>query len=123
MTIHRDFAPPASFPADDAKSELDLDEKSAAPANGGVVAPVGPDAARSNEKPKQKSGRKPRRRHLVLDVSVIVGVAVVYALSLFGYHWLASTPGPLPDPELTTADGTVVWCASSSCTQSNIAST
>ena len=52
--------------------------------------------------------RKPRRRHLVLDVSIIAGVVVVYLLSLFGYHWLASTPGPLPQPDVTTSDGTVV---------------
>ena len=52
--------------------------------------------------------RKPRRRHLVLDISIIVGVVVVYALSLLGYHWLASAPGPLPDPDVNTSDGTVV---------------
>jgi hypothetical protein len=44
----------------------------------------------------------------VLDVSIIVGVAVIYVLSLLGYHWLATAPGPLPEPELNTADGTVV---------------
>ncbi|WP_245831408.1 DUF4436 domain-containing protein [Mycobacterium terramassiliense] len=52
--------------------------------------------------------RKPRRRHLVLDVSIIVGVVVVYAFSLFGYHWLASAPGPLAEPDVNTAEGTVV---------------
>jgi hypothetical protein len=65
-------------------------------------------AAPQTQKPEQKPERKPRRRHLLLDISIIVGVAVVYALSLLGYHWLASTPGPLPDPEVGTADGTVV---------------
>jgi hypothetical protein len=44
----------------------------------------------------------------VLDVSIIVGVAVVYVLSLLGYHWLATAPGPLPQPDVGTADGTVV---------------
>jgi hypothetical protein len=44
----------------------------------------------------------------VLDVSIIVGVVVVYALSLLGYHWLATAPGPLPEPDVNTADGTVV---------------
>lgn len=67
-----------------------LAESLAAPANG------------------QRRPRKPRRRHLVLDVSIIVGVVVVYALSLFGYHWLASAPGPLPGPDVNTAEGTVV---------------
>ncbi len=37
-----------------------------------------------------------------------MGVAVIYVLSLLGYHWLATAPGPLPAPELNTADGTVV---------------
>ncbi|WP_122494930.1 DUF4436 domain-containing protein [Mycobacterium attenuatum] len=49
-----------------------------------------------------------RRKHLVLDVSIIVGVAVVYVLSLVGYHWLASTPGPLPKPDVGTTEDTVV---------------
>lgn len=55
-----------------------------------------------------KAARKPRRRHLVLDISIIVGVAIVYVLSLLGYHWLASSPGPLPAPDVSTADNTVV---------------
>jgi Domain of unknown function (DUF4436) len=50
----------------------------------------------------------PRRRHLLLDVSIIAGVFVVYVLSLVGYHLLATAPGPLPEPVLNTADGTVV---------------
>ena len=49
-----------------------------------------------------------RRKHLVLDVSIIVGVAVVYVLSLVGDHWLASTPGPLPKPDVGTTEDTVV---------------
>jgi Domain of unknown function (DUF4436) len=112
VTIQRELAPPAGFPADDEQSEFDLAANLAVPANGRDVAAAGPEAAEADQKPDakpdQKPGRKPRRRHLLLDVSVIVGVAVVYALSLFGYHWLASTPGPLPEPEVSTADGTVV---------------
>lgn len=43
--------------------------------------------------------RKPRRKHLLLDVSIIiVGVVVVYVLSLLGYHFLVTAPGPLPEP-------------------------
>ena len=56
----------------------------------------------------EQPARKPRRRHLLLDVSIIGGVVVVYVLSLLGYHWLATAPGPLPEPVLNTADGTVV---------------
>ena len=33
---------------------------------------------------------------------------MVYVLSLLGYHWLASAPGPLPAPDLSTTDNTVV---------------
>ncbi|MCV7079853.1 DUF4436 domain-containing protein [Mycobacterium szulgai] len=49
-----------------------------------------------------------RRKHLVLDVCIIVGVAVLYVLSLVGYHWLASSPGPLPKPDVGTTDDSVV---------------
>jgi hypothetical protein len=59
-------------------------------------------------KPEPEAEPKPPRRHLVLDICVIVGVIVLYALSLFGYHWLASTPGPLPRPDVGTTNDTVV---------------
>jgi hypothetical protein len=57
---------------------------------------------------KPESGAKPHRRHLVLDICIIVGVAVLYVLSLLGYHWLASSPGPLPKPDVGTTSDTVV---------------
>ncbi|GAB7143223.1 DUF4436 domain-containing protein [Mycobacterium riyadhense] len=60
--------------------------------------------AESPPEPKHTS----RRKHLVLDVGIIVGVVVVYVFSLLGYHWLASTPGPLPKPDVGTNDDTVV---------------
>lgn len=60
--------------------------------------------AESPPAPKHMS----RRKHLVLDVGIIVGVVVVYVFSLLGYHWLASTPGPLPKPDVGTNDDTVV---------------
>jgi Domain of unknown function (DUF4436) len=69
---------------------------------GTAAAPATPAPA-----PEQPA-RKPRRRHLLLDVSIIGGVFVVYVLSLLGYHLLATAPGPLPGPVLNTADGTVV---------------
>jgi Domain of unknown function (DUF4436) len=67
-------------------------------------------AAPQQQAPPQpeEAAPKPRRRHLVLDLSIIVGVVVVYVLSLLGYHWLATAPGPLPDPDLSTVDNTVV---------------
>ncbi|ORX12963.1 hypothetical protein AWC27_23405 [Mycobacterium szulgai] len=55
-----------------------------------------------------ESARRPRRRHLVVDVCIIVGVVVVYVLSLVGYHWLATAPGPLAEPDVSTADNSVV---------------
>src|SRR5271156_6135531 len=82
----------------EARSELDVADTSAAPANGHDVTPTGPQTA----PPASQSERKPRRRHLVLDVSIIAGVIVVYLLSLLGSHWLASAPGPLADPDVGT---------------------
>ncbi|WP_425326250.1 DUF4436 domain-containing protein [Mycobacterium kubicae] len=61
-------------------------------------------AAAPTPEPKHMS----RRKHLVLDTCIIVGVAVLYVLSLLGYHWLASTPGPLPKPDVGTTADTVV---------------
>jgi len=89
----------------EASSELDLAGTVAAPANGHATPPIGPQ---ETAPPASQSERKPRRRHLLLDVSIIAGVVVVYLLSLLGYHYLATAPGPLPAPELGTADGTVV---------------
>lgn len=72
-----------------------LAETFALPANGNVVAPA-------------PSVRRRRRRHFLVDVGIVVGVVVVYVLSLVGYHWLATAPGPLPEPDLSTVDNTVV---------------
>src|SRR6201984_2161344 len=74
-----------------------------------LVAPSAPQPAAPQQAPAQpeEAADKPRRRHLVLDISIIVGVAVVYVLSLLGYHWLATAPGPLPDPDVSTTDNTV----------------
>ncbi len=95
VTLQQDFiTTPADFPAGDSTCLLTSIQT--------VEAPPRPSL------PKPKRERKPRRRHLVLDVSIIAGVVVVYLLSLLGYHWLASTPGPLPQPDVTTSDGTVV---------------
>ncbi|WP_082959943.1 MULTISPECIES: DUF4436 domain-containing protein [unclassified Mycobacterium] len=72
-----------------------------------AAAAVAPPAPAATEK-SATTAKKARRRHLVLDLSIILGVVVIYLLSLFGYHWLATTPGPLPAPDVNTADGTVV---------------
>lgn len=75
----------------DARPEFDLDETFALPSH----SPADADSQR-------------RRRHLILDISIVLSVVVVYLLSLFGYHLLATSPGPLPEPDMTTTDNTVV---------------
>nr|WP_077078406.1 DUF4436 domain-containing protein [Mycobacterium numidiamassiliense] len=55
----------------------------------------------------EPQGKPKRRRHVVLDVCIVLGVVMAYCLSLLGYHLLASEPR-MPEPELSTADGTVV---------------
>jgi len=79
------------------------------PTNGSEAPPAPRPTAIQQQAPSQseKTAHKPRRRHLVLDISIIVGVVVVYVLSLLGYHLLASAPGPLPDPDVSTTDNTV----------------
>ncbi len=72
-----------------------------------LPAPQPPLKPPATPAPEQRT-RKPRRRHLLLDISIIAGVVVVYVLSLLGYHLLATAPGPLPEPVLNTDDGTVV---------------
>ena len=78
----------------EASSEHDVAGTLAVATDGHDVQQTGLEAP-----PPPQSTRKPRRRHLVLDVSIIVGVGVVYFLSLLGYHWLATAPGPLPEPD------------------------
>lgn len=71
----------------------------------GAAADIRPDVAMFRPAAATPKARRP---HIVLDVSIIVGVIVVYLMSLLGYHWLATTPGPLDPPDVNTADGTVV---------------
>jgi Domain of unknown function (DUF4436) len=88
----------------EARPELHLAGTVAVPALPAAQPPLKPPATPA---PEQRT-RKPRRRHLLLDISIIAGVVVVYVLSLLGYHLLATAPGPLPEPVLNTDDGTVV---------------
>nr|WP_231973890.1 MULTISPECIES: DUF4436 domain-containing protein [unclassified Mycobacterium] len=94
MTVHRDVSVAA-----DLRPDVAMFRPAAA-----AVAPPAPAATEKSA----TTAKKARRRHLVLDLSIILGVVVIYLLSLFGYHWLATTPGPLPAPDVNTADGTVV---------------
>jgi Domain of unknown function (DUF4436) len=105
VTLQRDLATSAAYEPADAGPEFDLAEVLAAPAKDSPAAPaVSLPPARPEPEPESKPKR---RRHLVLDVCIILGVVLTYCLSLLGYHLLASAP-KLPEPELSTADGTVV---------------
>ncbi|WP_425436423.1 DUF4436 domain-containing protein [Mycobacterium numidiamassiliense] len=75
-----------------------------APADPPTAAPPGLPPAPPEPEPQ---GKPKRRRHVVLDVCIVLGVVMAYCLSLLGYHLLASEPR-MPEPELSTADGTVV---------------
>lgn len=59
--------------------------------------------------PTDPSGSKPKTsgRRVAIDVGVVVSVIVVYVLSLFAVHLLASSGGT-PDADLSTGTDTVV---------------
>ncbi len=102
--MQKDLATSADYPAGESGPARQVSQTIGTPPNSDPLLPTDPQTA-TRERQRR---RRPRRRHLVLDVSIIVGVVVVYALSLLGYHWLAGAPGPLPDPDVNTSDGTVV---------------
>ena len=102
VSVLRGFAGAARNRPAEARPELHLAGTVAMHANGKEPPPPQPTA------PPEQPARKSRRRHLALDVSIIAGVVVVYVLSLLGYHLLATAPGQLPEPDVNTADGTVV---------------
>ena len=113
MSVLRDLAAAADDPPAEAAPKFLVPGTVApttGPTNGSEAPPAPRPTATQQQAPSQseKTAHKPRRRHLVLDISIIVGVVVVYVLSLLGYHWLASAPGPLPDPDVSTTDNTVV---------------
>ncbi|WP_156687241.1 DUF4436 domain-containing protein [Mycobacterium sp. Marseille-P9652] len=51
--------------------------------------------------------KKPRRR-LVVGLGILLAVVIVYALSLFGFHLLATSGGALKAPDLNATNDTVV---------------
>ncbi len=104
MTLISGSAAAAGNRPAETRPELHLAPTVVVPAPPALQAPVTLPAAPA----PGRRARKPRRRHLLLDLSIIGGVVVVYVLSLLGYHWLATAPGPLPEPVLNTDDGTVV---------------
>jgi hypothetical protein len=106
VTVQRDLATPPGHWAFEAGSENDVAGPLAPHTHAHDAVPSAPDPAPAA--PSVPSAGKKRRRHLVVDISIVAGVIVVYVLSLIGYHWLATAPGPLPAPELGTSEGTVV---------------
>ncbi|SON58834.1 hypothetical protein MSIMFI_00312 [Mycobacterium simulans] len=69
-----------------------------------AVAPPEQTPPPSHAAPPAKS----RGRRLVVGIGILVAFIVVYALSLFGVHWLARSGGSLKPPDLGTTDDTVV---------------
>src|ERR1700738_846874 len=101
VTVQRDVAMPAGHRTAQADAEFDLATSFDLPAQSHEIETQPADSA-------SKPPRKGKRRKLVLDICVALGVAVVYLLSRFGYHWLATAPGQLADPDLSTEDNSVV---------------
>ncbi|SPM38638.1 DUF4436 domain-containing protein, partial [Mycobacterium numidiamassiliense] len=104
VTLHRDLATSGAYVPAETGPELDLAGALGAPADPPTAAPPGLPPAPPEPEPQ---GKPKRRRHVVLDVCIVLGVVMAYCLSLLGYHLLASEPR-MPEPELSTADGTVV---------------
>ncbi len=66
--------------------------------------PPAPSAAPPSPAPPAKG----RGRRLLLGVGILVAFLVVYGLSLFGFHLLARSAGPLKPPDLNATDDTIV---------------
>jgi Domain of unknown function (DUF4436) len=49
-----------------------------------------------------------RKRRLIIGLGILVAFAAVYAISLFGFHTLARSAGPLKPPDLNATDDTIV---------------
>ncbi|OSC42909.1 DUF4436 domain-containing protein [Mycobacterium decipiens] len=60
--------------------------------------------------PAQPTSAPPRPRgpRIAIGIGIVLGAIVVYALSLFGVHWLATSASPTPEPDLGTTEDTVV---------------
>jgi Domain of unknown function (DUF4436) len=70
-------------------------------------APPPPESPAPAPPPPAPAAKSPKRR-LILGLGVLVAFFVVYALSLFGFHALAKSSGPLKAPDLNATDDTVV---------------
>lgn len=65
-------------------------------------------AAETPPPPAQETPSKPRNRRLIIGVGILIAFLAVYVLSLFGFHVLAKSSGPLKPPDLNATDDTVV---------------
>lgn len=71
--------------------------------------PPSTPAAPPPSSPVPPSAATPRkRRRLLVGLGLIVAFIVLYGLSLFGFHTLAKSSGPLKAPDLNATDDTVV---------------
>ncbi|QLL08350.1 DUF4436 domain-containing protein [Mycobacterium vicinigordonae] len=80
--------------------------------SGPPTQPSGPPTQPSGP-PTQPSGPpgpqpKSRGRRIAIDLAVVLAVVVVYVLSLFGVHLLATSAVGMEEPNLDTSDNTVV---------------
>ena len=71
-------------------------------------APPAPSPAAPATPPAAETAPKPRNRRLIIGLGILVAFLAVYGLSLFGFHMLAKTSGPLKPPDLNATDDTVV---------------
>jgi hypothetical protein len=65
--------------------------------------PAAPPAGAPPQAPPNRRGRR-----IAIGVGILVAFVIVYALSLFGFHLLAKSAGPLKPPDLNATDDTIV---------------
>ncbi|CPR11939.1 transmembrane protein [Mycobacterium bohemicum DSM 44277] len=70
-----------------------------------------PETPQTPSSPTSAPPAAPRaksKRRLVIGLGILLAVVVVYGLSLFGFHLLATSGGPLKAPDLNATNDTVV---------------
>ncbi|MGO9381378.1 MAG: DUF4436 domain-containing protein [Mycobacterium sp.] len=71
-------------------------------------APPAPPSATPPTPPPATPSEPRRKRRLIIGLGILVAFAAVYAISLFGFHTLARSAGPLKPPDLNATDDTIV---------------
>src|SRR5581483_9968231 len=70
--------------------------------------PPTPETPQPSERPLPDETSKSRGRSALIAAGILVAFIVVYSLSLFGVHLLATSSGPLKAPDLNATDDSVV---------------